>query len=357
MILCLYINTLDGTGGTERATVLLANYLADQNWQVYILCKQGGTKSFYNVSDKVTIKYLHESTNINIYKNYIKTLIRYRNFINKAKPDYIIDIGVNLALETHPASFMKKTRVISWEHFNANVYHNYIINSISKWMAASLSKRIVVLTDQDKEVYQNKFSAKKVSVIPYPVAIDVKGHQYNENSRQVLTIGRYTNQKGLDYLLDAWKIVQNKHSDWKLKIVGEGELHSVLLAQCNSLGLDKSVEFIAPSPDVVQHFRQTSIYAMSSRYEGLPLVLIEAKCFGLPIVSFDCETGPRQIIRDNVDGLLIPVNNPTLLAEGIITLIESPSKRKEFNNNALADSVRFSPQEFYKKWENILSEN
>lgn len=348
---------MDGTGGTERATVLLANYLADQNLQVYILCKQGGTKSFYNVSNKVTIEYLHANSNINIYKSYLKTIIRYRNFLNRARPDYIIDIGVNLALETHPASFMKKTKVISWEHFNANVYHNYVINSISKWLASCFSKRIVVLTDQDQEVYRKKFSAKNVNVIPYPVAIDVKGNQYNENSKQVLTIGRYTNQKGLDYLLDAWKIVQSKHTDWRLKIVGEGDLHSALLAQCNLLGLNKSVDFVSPSPDVVQHFRQTSIYAMSSRYEGLPLVLIEAKCFGLPIVSFDCETGPRQIIRDNVDGLLIPVNNSTLLAEGIITLIESPSKRKEFNSNAIADSVRFSPQAFYEKWETILSAN
>lgn len=302
----------------------------------------------------MNIEYLHELPNINIYKNYPKTLYRYNKFLTKVKPDYIIDIGVNLGLETLPVSVFRGIRVISWEHFNANVFHNYIVNSISKFLAATFSYKLVVLTDQDEKVYQKKFFAKNTLIIPYPVAIDVKGYSYNAESKQVLTIGRLANQKGLDYLLDAWKIVNNKYKDWKLKIVGDGELKNELLDQCSSLDLNEVVEFVSSSPDVVQHFKNSSIYAMSSRYEGLPLVLIEAKCFGLPIVSFDCETGPRQIIRDNIDGLLVKTEQPSLLAQAIISLIESPYKRQEFNKNALMDAQRFSPEVFFEKWKQLL---
>lgn len=355
MNVCFYIDTLNGTGGTERITATLSNYLVNNGVNVTILSKRGGKKSFYQIDSKIKVYAIYDRMDVNIYKNYVQTIRIYRSILSDIKPDVIINIGVNLSLETIPATLGNKCKIISWEHFNAKVYHNFYINYISKLLAAKFSERIVVLTAEDKEVYQRKFYAKNVSVIPYPVSIDVTGYAYNSESKYVLNVGRLTKQKGTDLLLESWALVNKCYPDWKLRIVGEGEWKEQLYSQAQRLNIQKSVEFVAPTLNVITHFKEASIFVMSSRYEGLPLVMIEAKCFGLPMVSFDCDTGPRQIIRDKIDGLLVEPENYELLAQGIIELIESKDSRINYSQEAKEDGNRFAPSVFYSHWNKVLN--
>ncbi|MDR6193708.1 glycosyltransferase family 4 protein [Siphonobacter sp. SORGH_AS_0500] len=357
MRICFYIDTLNGTGGTERLTATLSNYLVSIGVNVYIISKRGGNKSFYQLDDRINIYSIYTDLDINIYKKYLTTIKIYRSIIAEIKPDFIINVGVNLCLETIPASLGKHSKIISWEHFNAKVYHNFYVNYLSKLLASKFSDKIVVLTDEDRIYYQQKFHAKRVLVISNPVPIDVGGHEYNSQSKCVLNIGRLTNQKGIDLLIKAWEIVNKKHPDWKLRIVGEGDQKEQLYQQVNDLILSDSIEFVAPSLHVIDHFKEAALFVMSSRYEGLPLILIEAKCFGLPIVSFDCDTGPRQIIINKQDGILIEPQNYIKLADAIIDLMGNVNLRINYSKMAIIDGKRFAPSIFYDNWKTLLGLN
>ncbi|MDQ1087553.1 glycosyltransferase family 4 protein [Siphonobacter sp. SORGH_AS_1065] len=351
---CFYIHSLAGTGGTERITSALANYLANNNYKVSVIAKMGGSKKFHSLDEKIDFFYLHEGMEINIYINYLKTISRYRRIIDKVRPDYIIDIGVNLFLETLPATLFKPIKRISWEHFNANVYHNYLINYLSKFLAVKLSDRLIVLTDDDKSIYIDRFNAKRIDTITCPVLIDEDNIQYNNTTNYALAVGRLVPQKGFDLLLKSWKEVSEKAPNWKLRIVGDGICKDELQQLAKDLEILDSIEFISANNNIQYYFKNSSIFIMSSRFEGFGLVLIEAKWFGLPIVSFNCNFGPSSIIRDQIDGILVEPENIRELSEAVIDLMNDPIKRNTFSERAILDSKRFSPTEFYDRWIHLL---
>lgn len=297
---------------------------------------------------------MFQEKNINIYKSYPITIIRYNKLIKKLKPDYIIDVCVAMSLETLPLTIFRKTKVISWEHFNANVYFNYYTAFLSKWLASKFAHKVIVLTEQDKIAYEKKFGASRIQVITNPVSIDVRGRVANISAKNVIAVGRLNEQKGFTYLLDAWKLVIEEYQDWKLRIIGNGELLEDLLYKRDKLALQNNVEFIPANNRVDEYFLDSSIYVMSSIFEGLPLVLIEAKSFGLPIVSFNCETGPKLIVRDGVDGILTEVKNIEQFSKAILNLVSDKSLREKYSQNAIENSKRFAPNVFFENWIQVL---
>ncbi|MHB8206512.1 glycosyltransferase family 4 protein [Mucilaginibacter sp.] len=357
MRICFFINSLNGSAGTERITVLLANYLAENGYSIHIVTQQGGNQSFFPLNNKIQHHYLFENSGINIYSAYAKGLKKYKAILNQIAPDYVVDVCVAMSLLTLPATiFNKKIKIISWEHFNANAYFNIVTAKLSKYLASKFAYSMVVLTEIDKNVYNQKFKPKKIAVIKNPVTVKTNSLA-DLNSKYILTIGRLTSQKGFDMLLDAWKKVEKQAPDWKLRIVGAGELEAALKKQCDDLELNVSVQFIEPTLQVADYYLNAAMFVMSSRFEGLPLVLIEAKAYGLPIVSFDCETGPREIIRNGVDGILVPPNNIELLAESILDLINDNEKRHLFGKNSQHNINEYSQENFYNSWKQLFDSN
>lgn len=354
MRICLFINSLRGAAGSERMAVLLANQLADNGYDVHMLTKQGGTTSFFELRTGIKRHYLYEKEGINIYKTYLQGMKRYRRVLKEIQPDYVIDVCVAMSLMTIPATaFNKKIKVISWEHFNANAYFNFITARLSKWLASKLAHSIVVLTQTDKETYIKKFAPQRVEVIRNPVTIEVL-EGADLNSKIILAIGRFTAQKGFDMLIESWSLINKTYPSWKLRIVGSGEDEQALLAQCARLKLEDSILFTEPTRNVKVYYQNSSIFVMSSRFEGLPLVLIEAKAYGLPIVSFDCETGPREIIRNHIDGVLVPAADTQKLAEAIADLMANDEKRKLFGFNSQQNIGEYSLPEFLNAWEELF---
>lgn len=174
--------------------------------------------------------------------------------------------------------------------------------------------------------------------------------------RTVLSMGRIVPQKGQDLLVRAWQRIADKAEGWKLRIVGDGPLLNEIKVYVEKNGLSGSVEFLPTTKDVLAMYRQASIYAMSSRFEGLPLVLIEAQSMGLPIVSFDCLTGPAEIVEDGRNGILVPPLDVEALAEALLSLIRDDRRRKEFSDNALTAASRFDYGKIVGQWEKLLSE-
>jgi len=348
------INKLSETGGSERVATVLANQLVKVGYEVSFISWIGPKESFFDLDKSISIYSLYDNP-INIYKNYFSSLIKYRRLLKTICPDKVIDVCTAMSLLSVPATLFTSSQLITWEHFNTSVNWNFLTARLSRFLAAQFSHKVITLTELDRINYENKFYAKNAVCISNPVTIVIGEEDKADLSvKNVLAIGRHTNQKGFDLLLQAWRKVCNVNREWMLTIVGDGELTDQLTALASSLKLNDNVIFENPTNNVSQYYKNSSIYVMSSRFEGLPLVLIEAKSFGLPIVSFDCKTGPREIVRPEIDGILVPPENVDLLAKSLIELMSNPNKRKDFSDRSFEDVKRFSISSFVNKWQEIL---
>jgi glycosyltransferase involved in cell wall biosynthesis len=208
--------------------------------------------------------------------------------------------------------------------------------------------RFVVLTHEDGASWSE---LPKVEVIPDPLSFSPQV-QSSLSSKRIIAAGRYVYQKGFDLLLHAWASVEKRCPDWELVIFGAGDrtpyerLASELSLQRCSLN--------GPTADIEKEYLNSSLFAFSSRFEGFGMVLIEAMACGLPVVSFACPCGPKDIITDGIDGLLVENGNVSQLAEKIIYMIEHPEERTRMGANAVIKSARYKIDRLAKDWQQLF---
>ena len=178
------------------------------------------------------------------------------------------------------------------------------------------------------------------------------------SSRTVLAVGRFSHQKSFDRLLRAWAAA-NVPAGWRLRIVGDGEEREALSALIETLGIGGTVLLDGPCADMDAVYREASILALSSRYEGLPMVLLEGQAYGIPAVAFNCQCGPSEVISDGKSGLLVPQGDIPALAKALETLMNNETLRRDMGAEALAESRRWDRDTIIGQWtslfENILS--
>ena len=225
--------------------------------------------------------------------------------------------------------------------------------------AASSFDRFVVLTDEDR-TYWEADAAKagkrldNLRVIPNARTFRCATPACLEE-HLVIAVGRYNVQKHLDALLEAWKIAVK--GDWKLWLVGDGEEREALERKAQELGITSSVRFgSADSSNIVKVYQDASILAMSSRYEGLPMVLIEAQAAGVPAVSFACKCGPKDVITDGKDGFIVEEEDIAALAARLSELMGDDALRKRMGAAAYKASERFDESIVMQQWYDLFNE-
>ncbi len=211
--------------------------------------------------------------------------------------------------------------------------------------------RFVVLTREDSAYWGN---LPNLRVIPNFVSARAESPAPLDG-RTVIAVGRYSHQKGLDRLLDAWARIGDT-GGWKLLLVGEGELRDSLQRRIRELGVEDSVQLTGAVTDMDTVYRNASVLALSSRYEGLPMVLLEAQAHGLPAVAFTCPCGPRDVLEDGVDGRLVEDGDIEGFAAALRQLMEDEALRKEMGAAAWRRSERWDMETTMKQWENLLQE-
>lgn len=205
---------------------------------------------------------------------------------------------------------------------------------------ASRYDRFVVLTKEDKGYWG---PLKNIRVIPNPRTFTLP-EPASLNSHTVLAVGRYSHQKGFDLLLKAWKMIDTR--GWTLRIAGSGEpLENV-----------PDNVITGPSANIVEEYQNAAFLVMSSRYEGLPMVLLEAQAAGLPIVSFACKCGPKDVITDGEDGLLVPEGDIAGLADGMKRLMDDEDLRHRMGQAAFRHSDRYDKERIMTQWDNLFHE-
>jgi glycosyltransferase involved in cell wall biosynthesis len=216
---------------------------------------------------------------------------------------------------------------------------------------------MVTLTEGDAEEYRDLLGpVGRVHSIPNAVP-DVGGVRaaHHPDTKVVVAAGRLTRQKGFDRLVAAWAVVARKHPDWKLDIYGAGDQQS-LQARIDKRGLTDVITLRGFTSDPYPRFAEAAIYAMSSRSEGFPMVLLEAMGCGLPLVSFDCPTGPADIIEDGRNGLLVPDGNVKALGAALNRLIEDPDLRRQMGAAGAEMAKQYEPDQIAARWERLFED-
>lgn len=364
------------SGGMERVLANKANYLIDQGHEIIIITTdQCGKQPYFPLDTRIRCYDLginYEENNGASFGNklihYPFKQIRHKKRLGKLLKQLKADIVISMFC--NDASFItdindgsKKIVEIHFSKFKRLQYGRKGIWKMADWYRTKADEklvkkfdRFVVLTQEDKGYWGN---LPNMEVIHNMLSFHSEEIAPLENKR-VLAIGRYTYQKGFDYLLDAWKIVHREKPDWTLDIVGDGELQAQLQEQIFNNQLDSSVCLKPPTKKIEDIYKEASILVMSSRYEGLPMVLLEAESCGLPVVSFTCKCGPKDIVTDGMDGFLVPEADIDTLANRILLLMEDDKLRRDMGKAAKENSERFSEIIIMKEWiklfENLILE-
>ncbi len=337
MKILFLINSLKSKSGSERVAVELANKMsAIEDYDITLLNRESNKNSTaYSVADNVNVVALSGSL-FQFYKKLKKHI---------ATSNYDVVVVHNLGKLSLLCAFVPNIKkLVILEHVSF-ISRPQKIQILSKLLYRKIDQ-VVTLTRNDKEQFDRFHSNVLVipNFSPFPIS---STHQ--QNNKQIVTIGRLTDQKNYMHLLQAWEKIHQSIPDWQLKIYGEGEHYQKLNDYITRKSL-QNVTLMGATSNVKQVYKQSSFFVMSSKYEGLPMVLIEAQSFGLPIVSYNCPYGPSDVIQENKNGLLVEDQNIDKLAEAILKLTSSPDLLDHFSQESLLNAKKYQPEQILKIW-------
>lgn len=355
--ICFFIGSVSNGAGTERITISLANLFVKKGYRVSIICLCQNGIPFFSIDRDIHL-YSIFSSPCAFTLHFLQIVRRLYFFLKKEEVNILINVDTILAIFSVPLKLLlSQLKIISWEHFNYKSNLGIARRDWGRKLSQKYANAIVTLTEQDRSFYLEK-KYNRAIVYAIPNFLDCFPNKYaNINSKLVLAVGRCTHQKGFDLLVDIWKDVKDNviAKDWKLRIIGDGEDKDKLVEQAKTLNLLTSIEFCPAQKDLSVYYMNSSIYVMTSRYEGLPMVLLEAISYGLPIISYDCLTGPQEIINDPVNGYLVPFGQKELFASKLLQLMEREDERKSMQKEAVKFSRRYSIGETCRRWQDLFS--
>ena len=354
-----YFNSLQPSGGIERVISTLANKLCETH-KITILVKDPAI-SFYPLDSRVKLLSLNNELNFNMNNRLMRVFTAARSLVNNTRAlkvflksnkfdNYYLAHPLNV-MEFYLARGVRNNDTIVTEHGGVDAY-NLIYKKIKHWLYPK-AKVYVVPTTTDTEIYKNL--GYPTQYIPH-FRSDLKYEKSRLDSQTILTIGRFTDVKQHLLLLKVWKQVIDEMPDtqWKLQIVGQGELRQNYLDYIKLNNLEKQVEIVKPSLDVAQFYKAATTFVMTSKSEGFGMVLLEAISFGLPCISFDCPAGPRDIINSN-NGFLIGHDDELALKNSLLKLMTQPKLLHHLGEQAYIDSVNWQDDRILKLWLQILN--
>lgn len=364
--LTLFASSLQ-CGGAERVLVMLAEGFQQQGYRVSVITLSGKDSDFYSLPEGVTriaLDVMGNSANpVAAISNNLKRYARLRQAVQQLDPDAIISFvareNITLLLALWGTSYPifvtehndQRFRTLSqpWSTIRRLVYPRATaVVSVSE----GVNQYFDWLPKTQKAVIYNPFTAPNAESL----AIDTLPPGVDPSKKWLLSMGRLIEQKGFDYLLEAWAMCHS-NSDWQLIVLGDGELKPQLLAQKERLGLGNEVVFAGKVKKPFALMNRGEFFVMASRFEGFPMAHGEALACGLPVVATDCPSGPAEIVRDGVDGILVPPGDVTALATAIEKLISNQELRSNLSAKAQEVTQRFSISKVIADWEVLFARN
>ena len=365
---------LYSAGGVERVVSYKASYFAEQlGYDVTIIVTEGnGRDCYFPLSDKVKVINFELGFEALWQASFAKKIIlyltkqrQYKKLLKRElmciRPDFTI---TTLRREINFLSDIPDgSKKIGELHVDRANYRNFATNKqnpikqvFSRWWSNSLLDHIcrldkmVLLTDSAMYDWPELDNKIKISD-PLPFLIDEKSSLL---CKRIISIGRFDYEKGNDLLLQVWKKVEKQMPDWQLDIYGNGNREPYLL-QMRQLEIDSSrCHLYEPINDVKKEYLNSSVFVLPSRYEGFGLVLIEAMACGVPVVSFDCENGPRSIITNGADGFLIPTFDIDAFADKLLLLMRDENLRRQMGEKAQKSAAKYDIDSIGLQWKQLF---
>lgn len=358
------------SGGMERIVVNKANWLAQKGHEVTILTTdQENRKDFFSLIDvkRIDSDILYsKNKSSNPIKRYIlrnRLIKEHKNYVEK----YIKENPQDVIISTfgNEVGFIPKLKDKSkkileihfsrWFRLQENRKGIWnLIDRILTWKDFRYAKKydhFVCLTEEDK---QNWKGISNIHVINNFIK-NKSDKPASLQTKSMIAVGRLEYQKGYERLIEAWELVKPKHPDWKLEIYGSGTLKNNLVDLIKEKNLSDVIRINDPIKNIEDKLQESSAFILSSRYEGFGLVLIEAMSNGLPIISFDCQCGPKDLITNENNGFIIKEGDTKLMADRIIKLIENPCLRIQMGENAYKLSEFYLQDTIMPQWENLFN--
>lgn len=373
------IHGLYNSGGMERVLTEKVNYLRKiYKYEIIIIISEGkGKKNYFDLDNEIKIINLDigyhnikNQTNQLLKRLILKIkemvhLYKFKKIVKEYEPDIIISLGDESRyvccnqkikgkklLEIHfdYETFLGRRKNDSFFWKSYNIYKHFKQRQIIKQY-----DKLIVLTEEDKNKWLKKEKIKDIKSIPNPLPFYPEKISTCKN-KTIISVGRLVEQKGYNDLIEVWSKLFQKYPEWKLEIYGDGPLRKELQEKIDTLGMDSSLLLKGADKNIMERYLESSIYVMTSKYEGMPMVLLETMACGLPVVSFDCPCGPKDIIKDGEDGFLIRNRDLDEMAKKLEFLIKNENQRKIMGKKAHENIARYSKEKVMLQWKNLFEE-
>lgn len=354
------------SGGAERIAALLCNRWAEQGHEITLMPTFSARgECQYPLAERVKLDYLADrvGTTVRSPGTLLRRFFTLRKFIQEYEPDVVISFLTQVNIAALLASIGLAVSVVVSERIYPPLMPMAWYWRGLRRLTYSKANQVVVQTEQGRSWLNRCCPSAKGRVIPNPVVYPlpaseprISPHSMLEEGRlRLVAAGRLEPQKGFDTLIRAFALLMDEFTNWDLVILGEGNEQLQLEALVRELGLAERVFLPGRAGNIGEWFESADIYVMSSRFEGFPNTLIEAMAHGLPAVSFDCPTGPRDIIRHGVDGFLVPSDaGERGLVQAMSQLMADEHLRRVIRGQAIKVRERFSMQSVGALWDEVL---
>lgn len=358
------------SGGAERVTATLANHWADKGWTVTVVTVAGAERDFYALDariQRIALNMAAESRHVGeaVWHN-LRRIRALSRVLKRERPDVAVSMMATANVTLAVAGRFTDTRTVGSERIHPPTLPLGRIWEQLRQRAYPLLHGMVAQTDSSAAWLREHAPAKRIRVIPNPVnyPLEVQAPLVVPNdvvdrsaeARILLAVGRLEVQKGFDRLLAGFASIARQYPDWSLVILGQGSLYEALQRQAEELGIWDRVALPGAVGNVGEWFEAADLYVLTSRFEGFPNTLVEALAYGVPSVAVDCETGPREIVRHEVDGLLIPQDDPDALVVALDRLMGEADLRVRFSERTVEVRERFAVERIAGQWEQLFEE-
>lgn len=373
MKIAYILSSFIAKAGTERILSDKMNYLVKRYGYdiTFITYEQGNHPMAFSLDKRIRVIDLNTRF-FPLYKlNPVRRVIaksfqkrklksKLHDVLSVVNPDFVVlttyDFDKYGSILTLPYRFVIESHICITDVRQEFRQHNVILKFFGKYLDSihfkimNKADALISLTSADKTNWEKHVNIP-IFVIPNLVTVypnDISC--YSERSNRIICVGRLTRQKGFDYLIKAWAMISKKYPTWRIDIFGHGDMETTLNRMIIDYKLSDCTRINEQSDNIYEEYETSSIFVLSSRYEGFGLVLVEAMSCGVPCISFDCPNGPADLITHGEDGLLVPLGDIEKLAESIEWMITHEEERLRMSNNARQKAKQYTAQVIMPQW-------
>lgn len=355
--IALIVYNISYEGGLNQVVVNVANAFADK-YNIHIVSLAYDGHIDYKLDERIKVTWLSEKLErISLMRRHLKNKLR----------DYIIQNDIQLAIieGDYPGfiastlRYTTKAKLIFHEHGTISGIWDRKDIIFIRFIASLFSHKTVVLTERNRRDYIKKLFIRKNKVVVIPNWVEKDEsirNVYNAASKKIIYAGRISKEKGCDLLVEAFSLIEKDNTDWQLDMYGDGLLVDDIKRLINEKGLDGRVNLMGWSENLESQFGEYSFLVLTSKTEGFPLILLQAQNAGLPIISFDIYTGPREIVNDGVDGFLIKPYEVEDFAQAMQLLINDRDLRIKMSKNTEKSRTKYTKEKIMQIWKKTFDE-